>query len=174
MPRIALVNPNTNAATTAAMVEIARAAAPPDVVLEGITAESGAPLITNPEQLRTASDAVVALAPRLKSYDAVIVAAFGDPGRARLVDELSPIPVVGIGEASMLEAERLSEGRFAVAQTIPTLNDSIQQLAEAVGCGQALVSVRAPDAARGAVTRPRRGAARSTSRPRRRRRPGGS
>ena len=73
----------------------------------------------------------------------MIVAAFGDPGRAELAAALH-VPVVGIGEASMLEASKLSDGRFAVASTIAGLSSSIRQLAEASGCGAGLVSVLAP------------------------------
>ena len=108
--RVALVNPNTNAITTATMVSIARAACS-QLQFEGVTAESGTPLITEPKALRLAAQAVVALAPRLRHFDAVIVAAFSDPGREELA-RLLPLPVVGIGEASMARAAELSARQY--------------------------------------------------------------
>ena len=138
------MNPNTSASVTVTMVEIARGAAPPELEFEGITAEAGVPLITEPNALATAADAVIALAPRLASFDAIIVAAFSDPGRAQLARMLPLVPVVGIGEASMAQAASLSGGRFSVATTTPALKASIRQLAASCGYADALTSVRTP------------------------------
>lgn len=127
--RLTLVNPNTSAATTAAMVAIAQAAAGAPV--QGLTARFGAALITDPDTLATAARAVVDLAPDLAGAEAVIVAAFGDPGlddlRARL-----RCPVTGIAEAGMAEAAALSP-RFAVVTTTPALAPSIAARAAAGG-----------------------------------------
>ncbi|UOM35231.1 aspartate/glutamate racemase family protein [Acuticoccus sp. I52.16.1] len=128
--RIALVNPNTSAATTAAMVAIAQEAAG-DVPVRGLTAPFGAPLITEPAALAVAAEAVASLAPDLAAADAVIVAAFGDPGldalRARLAS-----PVTGLAEAGMAEAA--AEGRrFAVVTTTPDLAAAIAAIAARYG-----------------------------------------
>lgn len=143
--RVALVNPNTSTATTDAMVEIARAAAPPWLTFEGVTVDEGASVITEPTALAIAAAAVVKLAHKLAEFDAVIVSAFGDPGREQLARILSPVPVIGIGEASMAEAAKLSNNCFAVATTTPDLRASIQDMAAANGLGTALVGVRTPD-----------------------------
>ena len=120
--RIALINPNTSAATTEAMRRIAARAAPIAEVA-GLTAPFGAPLITDAEALAIAARAVTALAPQLAGFDAVIVAAFGDPGLEALRERL-PTPVTGIAEAAMREAAR--NGRpFAVATTTPELRSGI-------------------------------------------------
>ena len=145
MRRIALVNPNTNTATTKTMVDIARACAPRWMEIVGVTAETGDPLIASPSALNVAASAVLALAPKLATFDVVIVSAFGDPGRVALANALTPCPVIGIGESSMAVAHEMSNGRFAVAQTIPGLNASIGQLAETCGYGASLVRVLAPD-----------------------------
>jgi allantoin racemase len=138
-PRIALINPNTNAATTTAMADIARTAAG-DVVIDAITAPFGSPLITTPSELSQGAAAVEAVCAALPAgYDGVIVAAFGDPGleaaRARL-----GIPVTGLAEAGLLAAA--AHGRFSVATTTPALVASIERLAERYGCAEALASVR--------------------------------
>lgn len=129
--RLALVNPNTNAATTAAMVGIAQAEAGARAAIAGFTAPRGVPLITNPQALAQAGEAVIALLPALTGSDAVIVAAFGDPGLGALREAL-PCPVTGIAEAAMAEAG--SGGRrFAVVTTTPALVDSIAETADRHG-----------------------------------------
>jgi allantoin racemase len=139
--RVALVNPNTSAETTATMVVIARQWATNGMLIEGITAPFGVALITNPTALAVAADAVESLTKELATFDGVIVAAFGDPGRDRLAARL-PCPVLGIVEASMEEAARRSNGRFSVVTTTPDLADSIRMTAAGYGHGQALISVR--------------------------------
>jgi Asp/Glu/hydantoin racemase len=121
--RIVLVNPNTSAATTAVMVAIAAEEVAERARIEGMTAAIGSPLITEPSALAVATEAVVGLAPQLAGADAVIVAAFGDPGLGALRGLLA-CPVTGIAEAGMAEA---GEGgrRFAVVTTTPDLRDLI-------------------------------------------------
>lgn len=120
--RIALVNPNTSTDTTAAMRRIAlQWAAGAEVV--GLTAPFGAALVTDAAALAEAAQAVEALAPTLAAFDAVVVSAFGDPGRDALRARL-PVPVTGIAEAAMREAA--AGGRtFAVATTTPNLREAI-------------------------------------------------
>eukprot|EP00966_Prymnesium_polylepis_P273222 6311774-Prymnesium_polylepis.1 len=142
--RVAIVNPNTDASVTATMVAIARQRASDDMEFEGVTAATGASLITEPGALAVAADAVVALAPRLALFDAVIVAAFSDPGREQLAQMLPLVPVVGIGEASMAHAGSLSGGSFSVVTTTPELEASIQHVATSCGCAAGLKSVRTP------------------------------
>jgi len=128
-----LVNPNTNVATTERMVEIARDAARPDVVIKGATAGFGVPLITEPSALAVAADAVEALvrSTDMRPFDGVIVAAFGDPGLDR-IRALVPCPVTGIAEAGLAEAAAGGR-RFAVATTTPSLVASIEGLARHYG-----------------------------------------
>ena len=126
MHRVALVNPNTNDATTQAMLAIARAHAGDALAIEGLTAATGARLITSEDQLAVAACAVEALVPSLGSGLAgVIVAAFGDPGLAFLRAHLS-IPVAGIGEAAMLEAAAGGR-RFAIATTTAGLGAATER-----------------------------------------------
>ncbi|MBR0651637.1 hydrogenase expression protein HupH [Roseomonas terrae] len=132
--RLLLVNPNTNARTTALMVEIARRAAPAGVGIEGATARHGAPLITDPAALATAAEAVRDLlqASDLAPFAGIIVAAFGDPG---LDAARAAAPSTGIAEAAMAEAAH--HGRFAVVTTTPLLADAIAERAAAYGHGGA-------------------------------------
>ena len=125
--RIALLNPNTSVETTRMMVTIARDSAGADVEVVGHTAAFGAALITDPEALDLAADAVAALAGDLDNVDAVIIAAFGDPGLDVLRSTLSA-PVTGIAEAGMAEAAQDGR-RFAVVTTTPGLRGRIAETA---------------------------------------------
>ncbi|WP_425101858.1 aspartate/glutamate racemase family protein [Tropicibacter sp. S64] len=133
MPGVILMNPNSNAATTDAMVAIASQILP-DVT--GWTAPGGPGMITGPDALDAAARLIGQA--ELPPADGVIVSAFGDPGRAELARRLV-CPVVGIGEAAAQEAAAF--GAFAVATTTPGLQSRIDALmteragaARYVGC----------------------------------------
>jgi len=125
--KLALVNPNTSIATTDVMVQIAAETAGARATVLGHTATFGVTLITEPSALAEAAKAVAALAPVLHYADAVIVAAFGDPGLDALRAALD-VPVTGIAEAAMAEAAK-GERRFAVVTTTPHLCDQIAETA---------------------------------------------
>lgn len=136
--KILLINPNSNAQTTGAMVAIAGEVARTSTI-HGVTMTGVPPIITTPEALDDAAKAV-SQTPIESVYSAVIIAAFGDPGidslRARLSD-----PIVGIAEASLLEAGQ--DGRlFSVATTTPALGPRIKQRAAQLGLARECVSVR--------------------------------
>lgn len=135
---ILLINPNSNVRTTDAMVGIAGECTQKHRIA-GVTMTGVPSIITTPETLDQASKAVGACAVD-EAYRAVIVAAFGDPGQEVLRARLS-VPVVGIAEASMLEAGRDGH-RFSVATTTPALGPRIIDRAASLGFGEACVSVR--------------------------------
>lgn len=126
--RIALVNPNTSRATTEAMLAIARRVAPAGVDIVGLTAPFGSKLIATEQALAEAGRAVASLAPDIAA-DAVVVAAFGDPGLDELRARLA-IPVTGIGEAAFLAA---AGRRAAVVTTTPDLAPAIREMARRHG-----------------------------------------
>ncbi len=130
MAHIQIVNPNTSAATTAMMAEMARAALPANVSVTGLTAGTGAPLIVDPAALAIAADAVLALEDRMTG-DAIIVAAFGDPGADALRKRLT-VPVIGIGEASIRAAAERGR-RFSIATTTPLLVPAIRSRVAMLG-----------------------------------------
>ena len=144
MKRIVLINPNTSDATTADMVDIARASAAGGLRIDGLTARFGARLITCEAELDEAARAVLALVPDVgQAADAVIVAAFGDPAADALAKTLDR-PVIGIAEASM-RAAALGGRRFAVVTTTPALIRRISARAEELGLGGSCVGVLATD-----------------------------
>ena len=81
--RVLVVNPNSNAETTAMMCDFARAELPGAEVV-GATARGGPRMIVDPDALRASRRYVVAQALRHREeaeYDAIVVAAIGDPDR---------------------------------------------------------------------------------------------
>ncbi len=139
MARILLINPNTSTATTAAMVSIARTAAPAGVEIEGTTAHFGASLIATEDALEIASEAVAEiLHTQAAGFDGVVIAAFGDPGL-----DLAPagMNVVGIAQAGMHAA---AEGgrRFSIVTTTSGLATPIERLVRRYGLEDRFASLR--------------------------------
>ena len=138
-PRIVLlVNPNTNQDTTAMMGGLAAIElAGTDLEVVGITAALGPRMLIEPNALRdSAEHACEAVrkylaGPSGARVAAVIVSAIGDPGRAELASSLC-VPVVGIGQASILAASA-DDRAFAMATSTPMLADSLSELVQAEG-----------------------------------------
>ncbi len=130
---ILLINPNSNADTTASMTEIASTAAH-GVTVEGKSNAGVPPLLTTPEDLENAIPGVVKIGSEAAADDkvgAIIVAAFGDPGLEELRAAVA-LPVFGIREQAFHEAAR--DGRpFGVATTTPQLANSFRVTAEKMG-----------------------------------------
>lgn len=130
--KLLVVNPNTNVATTAMMVDAATRAALGmgwDAVVVGVTATSGPPMIVDPVALADAGPAAIAAGRGGVAHeqpDAVVVAAFGDPGAAELREVLA-IPVVGIGEAAICAAAA-REVPFAIVTSTPRLHTALTEL----------------------------------------------
>lgn len=140
---VVLVNPNTNSTTTEMMADLARQSTTNSAIrVEGATVEYGPRMIIEPKALAESADAVVQrISQRVDAgaLDAVIVSAIGDPGRDELAESLN-IPVVGIGQAAILEAS--AAGRtFAMATTTYELADSLKNLVHHYGCEENFLGV---------------------------------
>jgi Asp/Glu/hydantoin racemase len=143
--KILLINPNTSRRTTLQMAEAAARELPRGVTLRGVTATQGVPMIVTEQDLFSAAIEVVRLGrAAAPEVDAIIIAAFGDPGAGTLRDAVR-VPVIGIGEASMREAA--ADGRrFGVATTTPALAGAIETQIERLGLGPWFTGVRVPNA----------------------------
>ena len=140
--RIVLFNPNTNAQATALMLDSARRSLPLFASIEGHTAPRGVPLITDEAALDAAAPVVVefGLGLRDAGFDALVIAAFGDPGLATLRAKMG-IPVAGIAEAGIHEAG--AGGRaYAIVTITPALHASLRRSATAYGHGGNLAAIR--------------------------------
>ncbi|MFB7371881.1 aspartate/glutamate racemase family protein [Streptomyces sp. NPDC056222] len=146
-PTIVLINPNTSTDTTAMMTAIARRTLGPSV--RGVTVARGPRMLTDPDALRAAAPEVVAAGRRALvsgTCRALLVAAFGDPGLAELraltlASSRGPVPVVGIGEAAVLEAAA-SGRQFGIATTTPWLAGSIVERVAALGLSDRFTGLR--------------------------------
>lgn len=139
--RLAVLNPNTNAATTAHMVAIVRALAPAGVDVEGHSMSLGPAIVTDEAALAAAARQIetVGRTLALDGVSGILIAGFGDPGLGALRGALS-IPVTGIAEAGMAEAA--ARGRFSIITTTPDLERSILSLVDAYGYRGMLASLR--------------------------------
>ena len=112
-PTILVVNPNTSPQMTAAIDRVAREAAGARAQIVTLRSQHG------PQTIEGPLDAALGVAGMLEvvaaypqSFDAVVVACFGDPG-VEALRMLVRVPVVGIGMASFVQAACLGQ-RFAI------------------------------------------------------------
>ncbi|MGW6536210.1 aspartate/glutamate racemase family protein [Streptomyces sp. NPDC055051] len=139
MTLVALINPNTDGATTAMMAAIARRVLRSEdgYDVQGVTVAAGPPMLVDEEALRASVEHVLDAADRLLTgpagdrVAALVVGAFGDPGVEDLRARTS-VPVVGIAEAAMREAG--ADGRrFGIATTTPGLAAAIAARVDRLG-----------------------------------------
>ncbi|MBB3944249.1 Asp/Glu/hydantoin racemase [Rhizobium skierniewicense] len=131
MPLIRLINPNTSQATTRMMTSIARSTLDSFFDLEGVTATDGVPMILDAMQLAASEQGVVDMAVVDKNrLSGIIIGAFGDPA-IDLVRKRVNCPVVGLCEASMLEASAGAR-KFGIATVTPRLVESFGAKADSL------------------------------------------
>jgi Asp/Glu/hydantoin racemase len=145
--RVLLLNANTTAAMTTRMVALAQRSAGEGVAIDGATGRFGASYISTRAAAAIAGHAALDLlasevgAANPRGYGAVALACFGDPGLLAL-KELSPIPVVGMAEASLTLAAQLG-GRIGIvtggARWVPML----RELAQVLGLDGRVAALRA-------------------------------
>ena len=123
------------------MTSIARSTLDTLFDLEGVTATSGVPMILDAIQLAASEQGVVEMATLDKDrLSGIIIGAFGDPG-IDIVRKLVDCPVVGICEASMLEAS--AGGRkFGIATVTPQLLESFAVKADSLHLGRFFTGTR--------------------------------
>ena len=111
--KILVINPNISESVTALIAAEARRAASPGTVIVPVTAPFGVAYIeTESEAAIGGYAAMVLYAEHGTDCDAVVIAAFGDPGLPA-VREIAPVPVVGIAEAAFIAAGELG-ARFSI------------------------------------------------------------
>jgi Asp/Glu/hydantoin racemase len=108
-----IVNPNISDSVSALIRDEALRSASPGTGIEVATARAGVAYIeTRFEAMLGAHAAAQVVAERWRGKDAVIVAAFGDPGLAAL-REVLPCPVTGLTEAALASACLMGQ-RFSI------------------------------------------------------------
>ena len=134
-----IVNPNTNAQVTHWFAEEAARVAGDRFEIVAVNAESGLAALQTPEDIETAERAVVE-AVRAHPADAVIVAAFGDPG-LKAARAATRAPVVGLGEAGMRAAAKLGP-RFTIVTLGADMRATIGARAGGLGLSDKLDDVK--------------------------------
>ncbi|MGZ9569084.1 aspartate/glutamate racemase family protein [Alcaligenes nematophilus] len=143
---VLLINPNTSRPTTDMMVALAQACFQSlqrrDIQVRGLTAPEGPGMLTEMEELEQA--AAISRHPQVlaqaQDVDGIIVGAFGDPGLQALTERLT-VPVIGIGQASMMLAARAGTP-FGIATTTPGLKQAILDQVQRYGWSEQFSGLR--------------------------------
>ncbi|MBL8696766.1 MAG: aspartate/glutamate racemase family protein [Alphaproteobacteria bacterium] len=145
--KLLLLNANTTAAMTERMVAIARRLAGPAVAVGGATGRFGASYISTRAAAAIAGHAALDLLAEHvgrdnpQGHDAVLLACFGDPGLLAL-KELSPVPVLGMAEASLGLAAQLGT-RIGLITGGSRWVAMLREFATLMGHGDRVVAIRA-------------------------------
>lgn len=144
MTRLLLINPNISDSVSELIGAEARRTAAPGTTVEVLTAPFGVAYIeTRFEALIGAYAAAQLAAEHHARFDAVIVAAFGDPGLAGLREAL-PCPVTGLSEAAFASAGLLGQ-RFSIVAISQRIRAWYRETVQANGLEGRLASIRGLD-----------------------------
>jgi allantoin racemase len=143
--RLLLINPNTSADMTAAILAAGRAALPAnagDVAIDAVQPERGPASIEGQlDEVVSAHWALDAVLPIADRYDGFIVACYSLHPLIGALREVLDQPVVGIMEASILYALPLG-GRFSIVTTSLRWQPLLTEGVRALGFEQRCASVR--------------------------------
>jgi len=142
--RLLLINPNISDSVSELIRAEARRSASAGTEIEVLTAPFGVAYIeTRFEAVIGAYAAAEVAAEHHERFDAVIVAAFGDPGLAGLREAL-PCPVVGLTEAALASACLLGQ-RFSIVAISQRIRAWYRETVQHNGLDGRLASIRALD-----------------------------
>jgi Asp/Glu/hydantoin racemase len=142
--RLLLINPNISDSVSDLIGAEARRSAAEDTEIEVLTAPFGVAYIeTRFEALIGAYAAAQLAAEHHARFDAVIVAAFGDPGLPGLREAL-PVPVTGLTEAALAGACLLGQ-RFSIVAISQRIRAWYRETVEHCGLAGRLASIRGLD-----------------------------
>jgi allantoin racemase len=142
--KLLLINPNISDSVSDLIRAEAQRSAANDTEIEVLTAPFGVAYIeTRFEALIGAYAAAQLAAEHHERFDAVVVAAFGDPGLAGLREAL-PIPVTGLTEAALASACLLGT-RFSIVAISQRIRAWYRETVQAYGLEGRLASIRGLD-----------------------------
>ena len=141
MTDILLINPNTTASITELVLKTARRFAAKGTSLRAVTGAFGPRYIASRVGYAIAGHAAVdAFANDRGRKDAVVLACFGDPGLAAL-KEIARVPVVGMAEASILQACAMGN-RFSIVTGGERWKSMLEEFVASHGLASRLASIR--------------------------------
>jgi Asp/Glu/hydantoin racemase len=142
--RLLLINPNISDSVSELIRAEAQRSASPGTEVEVLTAPFGVAYIeTRFEALVGAYATAQLAAEHCARADAIVVAAFGDPGLSGL-RELMPVPVTGMTEAALASAHLLGR-RISIIAISQRIQAWYREVVEGYGFGPRLASIRALD-----------------------------
>ena len=142
--RLLLLNPNMTLKMTEEMAGLATTMLNHGSTLLPVTATTGFPYISSrAEALIAGGIALETIASHRNAVDAVVIAAFGDPGLLA-ARELFDMPIVGMAEAAMLSALLLGQ-RFSFVTFSRHLRPWYEQSVTQAGLQNRFAGVRTPD-----------------------------
>jgi len=142
--RLLIINPNISHSVTALIEAEAQRSACAGTSITMQTAEFGVAYIeTRFEALIGAYATAQLAAQHHAGHDAVVIAAFGDPGLAGL-REVLPVPVLGLTESALASACMLGH-RFSIIAISQRIQAWYREVVETNGLSARLASIRALD-----------------------------
>jgi len=142
--RLLLINPNISTSVSELIRAEAERSAAPGTTVQVLTAPFGVAYIeTRFEALIGAYATAQLAAEHHEAADAVVVAAFGDPGLAGLREAL-PIPVTGLTEAALASACLLGQ-RFSIIAISQRIRAWYRETVQHIGLESRLASIRGLD-----------------------------
>lgn len=143
--RLLIVNPNISDSVTRLIEAEARRSASAGTEIRMATAASGVAYIETRFEALLGAHAVACIAgEEAGNYDALIVAAFGDPGLTALKEVLD-LPVTGMTEAALMSACLLGQ-RFSIVAISARITAWYRETVAANGLLDRLASIRHLDA----------------------------
>jgi Asp/Glu/hydantoin racemase len=141
MTELLLINPNTTQSITDLVLKHAKTFATKGTTLRAVTGAFGPRYVASRIGYAIAGHAAVdALANDTGRKDAVVLACFGDPGLAAL-KEVSGVPVVGMADASILQACAVGR-RFSIVTGGARWKPMLEEFVASHGLASRLASVR--------------------------------
>ncbi len=142
--KLLVINPNISDSVTALIRAEAERSAAADTQITVLTAPFGVAYIETRFEALIGAYAVAQLAAEHHAgFDAVVVAAFGDPGLGAL-REVLPVPVLGLTESALASACLLGH-RFSIIAISQRIQAWYREVVEANGLIGRLASIRALD-----------------------------
>jgi allantoin racemase len=140
--KIKIINPNTSLEMTESIYKAAREAARPDTEIVAVSPAQG------PISIENFHDQFIAVGGMLEEvrkgikekYDAFIIAAACDPG-INPAREISPVPVIGIGEASLYLAS-LVAAKYSIITVMKRIVPLIEEVPKRAGLMDRCASIR--------------------------------
>jgi allantoin racemase len=139
--RILVINPNTSEEMTRDIDREARQYARVDTEILTVCPSWGPRSIEGHYEEELAAVAMLeVIKDRAGEFDGVVIACYGDPGLAA-AREISPVPVVGIAEASMLMACTVAHS-FSIVTVLPRVKPLLENTVRLHGLEARCASIR--------------------------------